>query len=162
MEQLSEEEITRLRTLLEEDQLRKLRILYSQLMDARRIDELAALFTEDGVCEFGPYGRWEGRDTIRENFAQVDRDHGSPYYAVHNTCDHWVELTGSNTAVGRAYLIDVVTDRAPSENPIVVIGVYDDAYRKIATDWKIERCSLQFLWPHNQLTEGFPGPFPPT
>ena len=44
----------------------------------------------------------------------------------------------------------------------MVLGVYDDAYRKIATDWKIERCSLQFLWPHHQLTEGFPGPFPPT
>ncbi len=30
------------------------------------------------------------------------------------------------SAVGRAYLIDVVTDRPPADHPLVVLGVYDE------------------------------------
>jgi hypothetical protein len=160
-EQFTENEVARLRRLLEEDDIRKLRLLYSQLMDAGRIDELAELFTTDAVCRFGTFGDWEGRDTIRENFAEVDRDfHGGvPFHAVHSNSDHWIEFTSADTAVGRGYLIDMVTEKAPDEMPIVVIGVYDEAYRKVEGSWKIARCTLQFLWPQKAVSPDFEKPF---
>jgi ketosteroid isomerase-like protein len=163
MSAFSAEEVRRLRALLEEDEIRKLRNLYSQYMDAAQIEDLASLFTEDGVCEFGPnFGRWEGRETIREKFQEVeDGAHGAVFAAMHSTSNHWVELTGPDTAVGRSYLIDMVTRKAADENPLVIVGVYEDAYRKLEGRWLIERCSLQFLWPQRNLTEGFPAPLPP-
>ena len=163
MSDFTAEEVRRLRALLEEDAIRKLRNLYSHYMDAAQIDELATLFTEDGVCEFGPsFGRWEGRETIRKKFQEVeDSAHGSAFYAMHNTSNHWVELTGPDTAVGRSYLIDLVTQRTRDENPIILLGVYDEAYRKVAGSWQINRFILQFLWPNRSLTEGFPETLPP-
>jgi ketosteroid isomerase-like protein len=139
MSDFTVEEVRRLRTLLEEDAIRKLRNLYTQYMDAAQIDELASLFTEDGVCEFGPnFGRWEGRETIRKKFQEVeDSAHGSAFSAMHNTSNHWVELRGPDTAVGRSYLIDLLTRRTRDENPIVILGVYDEAYRKVAGSWQI-------------------------
>ena len=130
-------------------------------MDTGRIDELGALFTEDAVCQFGTFGTWEGRETIRENFAQVDRDlhHGVPFHAVHSNSDHWIDFTGPDTAIGRGYLIDMVTEKAPDEIPIVVIGVYDEEYRKVEGAWKIARCTLQFLWPDKQVSSNFEEPF---
>ncbi|MGI9624332.1 MAG: nuclear transport factor 2 family protein [Acidimicrobiales bacterium] len=160
-EQLTNDEVARLRRLLDEDEIRKLRLLYSQLMDAGRIDELAEIFTEDAVCRFGDFGDWEGRSTIRDNFAMVDRDsHGGvPFHAMHSNSDHWIEFTGADSAVGRGYLIDIVTQRAPDAVPIAVIGVYDEEYRRVSGSWQIARCALQFLWPRKQVSDDFEEPF---
>ncbi len=155
------DEITRLRRLLAEDDIRKVKLLYSQLMDAGRIDDLAELFTDDAVCVFGKYGEWHGRDEIRTKFAAVDRDghRGIAFYAVHATTNHWVELTGPDTAIGRSYLIDLVTDTPPDGEPIVWIGAYDETYRRVDGSWLIERCVLQFLWPKKDVSADFTEPF---
>lgn len=158
---LTDAEIDRLRLLLVEDDIRKVKILYSQLMDAGRIDELAQLFTEDAVCVFGKFGEWHGRAQIRENFGAVDRDHhgGVPFHAMHATTDHWVEVTGPDTAHGRSYLLDLITERAADEQPLVILGTYDETYRKVNGQWLIERCVLQFLWPNNDVTGDLVDPF---
>ncbi len=156
------EEIKKLRELLEIEAIRKVRLLYSQLLDSGEIDALAALFTEDALCEFGPYGEWRGRETIRANYQQVFGEQiKQTFGSLHNTGNHWVELTSPTTAVGRSYLIDVLTHTDPAANPIEWFGLYDDAYEKVDGAWLIKRISLQFLWPQRQLTDGFPEPFPP-
>jgi len=101
MSEFTADEVARLRERLEIEEIRKVRLLYSHLMDSHRIDELAELFTQDGVCVFGPFGRWEGRETIRTNFWKVEGQQDT-YRAIHNTCDHWLEMTGPDAAVGRA------------------------------------------------------------
>jgi ketosteroid isomerase-like protein len=156
------EEIKKLRELLEVEAVRKVRNLYSHLLDSGDIDALAAIFTEDAQCEFGPYGEWQGRETIRTSYQQVFRDEiKQTFGSMHNTGNHWVELTSPTTAVGRIYLIDALTHRDPAGNPFEWLGVYDDAYEKVGGAWLIKRMSLQFLWPKRQMTDGFPGLFPP-
>jgi len=153
--ELTADEVHRLRGLLAEDDIRKTKVLYSQLMDAGRIDELAGLFTEDAVCVFGRFGEWHGREEIRTNLAAVDRDHhhSLPFHAMHATTDHWVELTGPDTAIGRSYLIDLITGTAADDQPIVILGTYDETYRKVDDSWLIERCVLHFLWPERQMAD---------
>ena len=95
------------------------------------------------------------------NFAAVDRDHhgGVPFHAMHATTDHWVEITGPETAIGRSYLIDLITDRPETGQPIGVIGVYDEEYRRVEGEWKIARCTLHFVWPGRQLPDSLGEPF---
>ncbi len=156
------EEIQKLRELLEIEAIRKVRTLYTHLLDGGDIGALAALFTEDALCEFGPYGEWRGRETIRHNYQQVfSAQIKDTFGSLHNTGNHWIELTGPTTAVGRSYLIDVLTHTDPATNPVEWFGLYDDAYQKVEGAWLIERISLQFLWPQRQFTNGFAMPFPP-
>jgi len=54
--QLSREELETLRVLMDIEAIKKVKLLYCQLMDSKDIDALAEVFTEDAVCEFGPYG----------------------------------------------------------------------------------------------------------
>jgi hypothetical protein len=163
MSEFTAEEVQRLRNLLDVDDIKKLGLLYSQLQDHAYLDRLAAIFTEDAVCEFGPYGKWEGRETIRTNYAKVKQDMGGEAFAaLHANSHHWVELTGPDTAVGRRYLLDLVTGRPKEEHPFIWLGLYDEAYRKENGTWKIARITLQFLWPERHLTGDFPGEFPPT
>lgn len=159
-ESFSAQELKELRELLEIEKIKKVKLLYSQLMDSRDIDALADIFADDAVCEFGPYGIWHGQDEIRTNYREVFKD-ASPYDGIHATTNQWVELTGADTAVSRTYLIDVAHDPDPRTNPVVWYGLYDEDYQKVDGQWKVKRCSLQFLWPQRLINEGWPGPFPP-
>jgi len=53
--------------LLEIEEIKRLRIMYSHYIDGCDIDNLTGLFCEDAVCEFGEAygGDWVGRETIR-------------------------------------------------------------------------------------------------
>ena len=62
MSSLTEQEILKLRELLEIEEIKRTRLLYTHLMDAKRLDDLANIFTEDAVCEFGPFGSWSGSE----------------------------------------------------------------------------------------------------
>jgi ketosteroid isomerase-like protein len=161
---LTSEEVHRLRRLLEVEEIRKVRLLYSHLLDEGDISALAEIFTEDALCEFGPYGTWEGRETIRTGFEKsYEQDIKMPFGTLHNTIDHRVELTTETTAVGRCYLIDVITHtldvitHRPHEGmPIVWFAVYEDEYRKDDGTWRIAKMSLQFLWPERLVAADFP------
>ena len=157
---LSSDEISQLRDLLEIEKIRKVKQLYSHLMDSHQIDALAEIFTEDAVCEFGPeYGSWEGRETIRTNYHDVF-DAQNNFDAMHHCTNHYVDLTGPDTATGRCYLLDVVTTTKPEDQPIVWFGLYDEDYVKVDGKWLIKRCALQFLWPSKMTTPGFEVPYP--
>ena len=144
--------------LLEIEAIRKLRTRYSYYLDAGELDALVSLFTDDAVCEFGPYGIWEGKAEIAKNYEVVERPiiEKGPFQTLHANTNHWVELTGADTALGRVYLIDLAMGD-PEKNPLIWLGVYDEAYRKEGSVWRISRSSLQFMWPKRHLTANFPG-----
>ncbi len=76
--------------------------------------------------------------------------------------NHWVELTGPDSAVGRRYLLNGASFKEATESPINYLGLYDEDYRKTGGSWKIQRSSLYFFWPVREVKEGFPGEFPPS
>jgi len=153
----SAEEVQELRKLLEVEKIRKVKLLYSHLMDARDFDALAEIFAEDAVCEFGPYGSWHGREEIRRNYHAVpDLKTSPPFAGFHITTNQWIELTGPTTAISRAYLTDTVHAPDPRTLPVIWYGSYDEDYEKINGEWKIKRCQLQFLWPQRIVSDDFP------
>jgi hypothetical protein len=158
MSPLTNDEIADLRKLLEIEAIKKKRLLYSHLLDSRRIDELAEIFTEDAICDFGSYGRWEGRETIRSNYHKIEK--GLLFRVMHGTCDHLVELTGSESAAGRSYLFEADTVKKANENPFFHLGVYDERYRKVDGSWLIEYCALRFFWPQREEGHDFVAEFP--
>ena len=145
--------------LLAIESIKNLRILGSRYLDSGRLDDLVALYTEDAVCEFGPYGTWRDRATFRDNFAAAE----APFYAsgyfsnLHVVTNHTVELTGPDTATGLVYLLDFVTGDQMREggNPLYWLGVYEEEYRRTGETWQISRQSLQFIWPQRMVDDGF-------
>ena len=162
--ELTVEEIRKVRELLEIEAIKKVKLLYSHLMDARDIDALIEIVTEDAICEYGPYGTWKGRQEIHDGWIGVIQSsdiYSIPYSGFHATTNQWVELTSESTAVSRTYLHDIVHEPDPRTNPVTWYGIYDEDYVKVDGDWKIKRCSLQFLWPQRLITGDWPSAFPP-
>jgi ketosteroid isomerase-like protein len=150
---LSEPEILRLRTLLEAEAIRQLRIDYSLAMDLRDLNELIKLFCDDALCEYGPYGSWEGKQVIMDNYrATFSGDLEAPFTSLHINTNHNVKILSDSHATGQCYLTDIATHTAPEENPILWFALYDEEYRKDDGHWKFARSSLQFFWPERHAT----------
>jgi hypothetical protein len=141
-----------LEEFLEKEAIKEIRILYSHYFDGKMIDELADLFTDDAVCEFGPDygGDWVGKEEIHANFTKYAVEEGPEYGVLHAVTNPWIRLIDDTTANGRWYLHDLRTTEG-AENPLILYGIYDDVYRKVFGKWKIHRTRIDFLWPKRQF-----------
>ena len=151
----TEEEVAELRTLLEVEKIRKVINLYSQLMDARDIDAMAQVYTEDAIGIWGPYGTAHGRAEIH-HMLSASYPGRRPYDGLHCTTNPWIELTGPATALSRTYLIDVFPGAENAANPVVLYATYENDYRKVDGAWKIARSEIAFIWPERLVPETYP------
>ena len=133
--------------LLEREAIKQVRILYSHNFEAGETDKLADLFTEDAICEFDEEhgGTWIGKETIRSNYASYKAE--NPFSYLHASTNPLIRLLGPDEANARWYLIDLVLSDN-QDNPIGLLGIYDDLYRKVDGEWKIEKTRIDFLWPN--------------
>jgi hypothetical protein len=134
--------------LLALEDIRQLAVRYSHFRDMLYLDELAGLFAEDAVCEFGERfgGNVVGRPAIRRHFEGSKHiGGGKPFGTMHAISTHWIEFKDAETAEGRCFLTDFVLNS--KDNPLKYLIIYDDGYRKVDGEWKFQRRSLQMVWP---------------
>ena len=138
--------------LLDIEKIKTTRHLYSHYYDGGEVDKLAALFTEDAVCEFGPNygGDWVGRDAIHANYRKFIARYGGIFNVMHAVTNPWITLKEPGRAIGRWYLLDLRT-AVGTENPLILFGIYDDEYKKQSDEWLIHRTRIQFLWPSRDV-----------
>ncbi len=136
--------------LLDKEAIRELRTLYSHYLDSNRIDLLDQVFTVDAVVEV-TVGELRGIDAIRHGLAEAyelyDRDGRRRYPFIHAVANHAIQLTGPDSAEGRCYLLDFETASKADPNPLLLLGVYADEYRRIDGAWRISRTRLEVVWP---------------
>ncbi|HJP41043.1 MAG TPA: nuclear transport factor 2 family protein [Dehalococcoidia bacterium] len=140
--------------LVEIEEIKNLRHLYSHYYDGQRVEKLVDLFTDDAVCEFGPQfgGDWVGKAKIHENYAKFSLEEGKPHEVLHAVTNPWIRLIDGETAHGRWYLLDLRTAEG-AENPLILFGVYDDVYKKVNGRWLIHKTRIDFLWPRREVSE---------
>jgi hypothetical protein len=151
------DELNRLITL---EAIRNLRLRYCHYLDANRMNLLAGLFTEDAICQVDR-GSWTGREAIErglsEAFSAFDTQRTGAYPFLHAVSNHWIEILDENRAQGRCYLIDFATQRPAGENPLLLLGLYADEYRRVDGQWLISRTRLDVVWPETNIGGGDPG-----
>lgn len=129
-----------------------LKYAYSAHLDHHQLDDLVDLFTEDAVCEFGPYGVWEGRQAIRDGYATTMADSRGELSGIHAVTNSRILLEG-DTATGTWHLLDIAFGRAGG-NPLKIVGVYHETYVQRPEGWRISRSRVEFLW--SERTGRFP------
>jgi hypothetical protein len=147
----------RLKTLLDIEEIRNLRTLYSHHLDSNNLASLDEVFAVDAIVEV-TVGTMRGLDEIREKldgaFKLFDRDHQGRYPFLHAVANHWVKITGPDTAEGRCYLLDFETASKPDPSPILLLGLYADEYKRIDGAWRISRSRLEVVWPERNAGGG--------
>lgn len=139
-----------IQALLDREAIRELRTLYAHHLDSHNIAALDQVFAPDAVAEV-TVGKMAGLPAIQvglsDAFQQFDRDHRGSYPFMHAVTNHWVRLTGPDSAEGRCYLIDFETASKPDPNPLLLLGLYADQYRRIDGAWRITNTRLEVVWP---------------
>ncbi|TCM12713.1 SnoaL-like protein [Novosphingobium sp. PhB165] len=142
-----------IRALLDKDEIRDLRIRYSHLLDGNRIDALDRVFAADAVVEV-TVGRMEGLEAIKaglkDAYTLFDRNGRGHYPFMHPIANHLIELTGPDSATGSCYLIDFETASKSDPNPLLLLGLYADEYRRIDGAWRITQTRLDVVWPTSE------------
>ncbi|VVN36866.1 nuclear transport factor 2 family protein [Pseudomonas fluorescens] len=145
-----------LKGLLDREEIRNLRTIYAHHLDSNNIAALDQVFSADAVVEV-TVGKMEGIDAIRvglnDAFKLYDRDHRGNYPFMHAITNHWIKLTGPDTALGRCYLIDFETASKPDPNPLLLLGLYADEYRRIDGEWRITHTRLEVVWPARNTSD---------
>ena len=148
-----------LKRLLTREAIRDLRLRYCHYLDTNRMDAMAGLFTEDAICQVDR-GIWRGRAAIRDGlaaaFAAYDIHQRGAYPFLHAVSNHWIDVLDEDRAEGRCYLIDFDTSRPASVNPLLLLGVYADEYRRVDGQWLISRTRLDVVWPQPNVGGGAP------
>ncbi len=149
---ISDTQSARLLALLDKEEIRALRLRYSELLDSGNAEQLDEVFTADAEVKV-TVGSMQGLPSIKQSLEAAYHDFDSKnrehYPFMHAVTNHQITLNSENTVTGSCYLLDFVTDRSPNEHPVLLLGRYIDRYVKINGEWRIEHTELDVVWPDN-------------
>lgn len=148
-----------LQELADREAIRQLRIDYSTAFDTFDEAAVRANFSEDIVCDYPAQygGSIHGIDAVLALFRQTWAHCRAPLETLHFVANHAIALTGPASATGHCLLLDLVTRQHEGspiatpggpENPLLLIGRYDDEYVRQDGRWLFRRIALTVLWPH--------------
>ena len=140
---------SQVRELQDLREIQELRFRYHIAVNERQLEDISALFSEDGEAHFGEIGSARGRAEIAALYRDVVG--GSPFIKqfIHN---HVIELSG-DTATGLSYLEAKIVSNGES---VLVAARFDDSYVRENGLWRFRvlRLSPFFVVP---LREGWAG-----
>ena len=119
--------------------IRELKMEYCRHCDNKYDpDPIAALFTEDAVWDGGgSFGKYEGRDAIRNFFRGVS---GKLPFAMHYVTNSSIDVQGDQ-ATGQWYLHCPVTF-AEGNQAVWGAGFYEERYVKVAGKWRFKELKV--------------------
>ncbi len=132
-----------LQTLLDIEEIKQLRYSFAWCLENAKPDELADLFTNDGIVDVGVWGRMEGQDAIRRGYGRAYAK-AETFPSMHAVTNPRIRVDGDR-ATGTWYLLNCVFGEADT-NPLKMVGIYDEDYRREQKGWLISRLHLKFLW----------------
>ena len=100
-------------------------------------DGIANLFAEDAIWEGGTFGRYNGRDEIRQFFVNAP---AMLPFTVHMVMNPIIEVNG-DTATGIWYLFQACTF-AEGERAVWGSARYDEEYARVDGTWKFKNLKL--------------------
>jgi ketosteroid isomerase-like protein len=128
----------RIQVLEDVEAIKRLKFRYADACDrGYDADTLASLFAEDAIWDGGSFGRYVGREAIRQFFQDVSAD--IPF-AVHYMMNPIIDVAGDE-ARGAWYLFQTCTF-AEGNRAIWGSARYDEQYRRIDGEWKFHRLEL--------------------
>ena len=142
-----------LRELVDRQQIEDLVHDYCTHVDRYEPEKVAALFTEDCVTGYGPFGGVrEGRDVLERGFGFTLAGFAATSHHVSNLR---LRFEGPDVALGYAYLY--AWHRYPDDRPDYEIwGRYDDRFVRQPDGWRIAspvitcRVSCLLSWAQTQ------------
>lgn len=142
----------RVRRLEAREAIEELKASYARLADAvfrepgqASAVALAALFTDDGVLDLGPFGRYEGRPALLNAFENILPL--ATKWSTHYIVNPKLVIDGDEAQGHWYFLIKSVPQDPPNAPLIEIMGAYADRYQRVDHEWKIRESISSFFVP---------------
>jgi len=128
----------RLQKLEDIEEIRRLKFKYCGLVDAGFLaDELAALFTDDGVWEAGePWGNFEGKKAIADFFRGQQP---AVSFSVHALSNGEIDVDGDTAKARWRTLVPATFNMEEGRVAHWMFCDYTDEYRRVDGRWLFSR-----------------------
>lgn len=145
--------------LLAREGIRKTMANYTMAGDRLRVDEFAAVFTDDAILESegvpeADAFRYVGKAAVRDwlsrwsrSPAAAQRTHQASFVRHHLSTSQ-IEIASAETARARTYWV-AYTDIGPDH-----AGYYLDSFRKVGDEWLIAHRRVRLDWRSSQSLFG--------
>lgn len=132
-----EELEARIRLLEDIEAIKKLKATYGYLADALNWQGMVNLFTDDAIADFGPMGRYEGKEELTKCLRDIAFP-ASPF-TVHMFHNPIIEVRGEK-ATGEWYFEVPATHAPPNRvaRAAWMAGKYEEQYVKVGGEWKFK------------------------
>ena len=133
----------RIRVLEDIEAIKKLQHRYWRCITKGLWDEVADCFTQDGVADFGPDRKFQGKNAIVRFYKELM----APVFSLHVPQGHSpeIEITSETTARG-TWQVDMSNVEARTNKASRVGAMYDDVYAKEKGEWKIKSKKTIYLY----------------
>lgn len=132
--------LDRLRRLEDVEAIRRLKADYVAASDrGYDADALAELFVEDAVWDGGPFGRHEGRETIRQWIRGLPKQ---ILFAEHFVMAPHIVIADSGDAARAQWQLFMTAELANDDGPadaVVMMGNYDEQLVKVDGEWRLKQ-----------------------
>jgi ketosteroid isomerase-like protein len=128
------------------EEIRSVKASYAKACDAPYdADAIASLFTEDAVWDGDIFGRYDGREAIRDHFkTSSERMYWQNTYVI---CPDIELRPGEDFATGTWYLWEPCTlpagDQPEGKEAALLAGKYRDEYRRVNGRWYFSRVEFR-------------------
>lgn len=130
--------VRNLQKLVDLEEIRALKHRYAELCDDGYDGaKIAALFAPDAVWDGGMFGRYEGREKIRDHFNKSDR---AVPFAIHLLSNELIEVDGDRATA--SWLLWEPMVFAPNDLAIWMSARYRDTYRRIDGKWMFQTVTI--------------------
>jgi ketosteroid isomerase-like protein len=131
----------RVQALEDIEEIQQLKCMFAYYADEGNVDGMVGLYVDDAVCDFGPFGVYNGTEEIRGFFAGLPA--GMPF-TMHYIHNHVVHVTG-DTATGEAYFeVPATMVAEPANKAMWIAGKYVEDYVRVDGEWKYKKVTA--LW----------------
>jgi len=120
--------------------IKQLKARYCYLVDERRWEELAQLWTEDAVGDYDFGLVFHGRDAVMEGFFHGPTVTAASFF-VHMVHNPIVNVAG-DSATGQWYL--TAQSASQAGQAMWVMGRYQDEFRRVGGEWKIKSLKFEY------------------
>jgi len=135
--------------LIDIEAIKQLKARYCYFVDDGQWDELENLWTEDAVCDYGFFGRFQGRRAIMDDFFRGLVSSASTFNAhmLHNPL---IEV--ENDVASASWYFTAHT--TVNGRALLAMGRYRDRYAKVQGEWKIAAIAVEFKY-YTPFEEGW-------
>lgn len=120
---------------------------FSNLADAKEIDQQVLLFTEDGVVESISNGNQSSKLIGRQQLKQVFSGFLSGFHTVyHHNGQQTIDLQGENASATSYCHVILVGDQEGKTMKTTLYTIYKDEFVKENGQWLIKHRTSNFVW----------------